>query len=47
MSSTHVSRSSRCWVGSAAAIALNADLAADDVSETVHAFNQGFTPCPI
>ena len=30
--------------GSAAAIALNADLIDDDVRDAVHAFNQGFTP---
>ena len=30
--------------GSAAAIALNADLTEDDVRDAVHAFNQGFAP---
>ena len=32
--------------GSAAAIALNADLVDDDVRNAVHDFNQGFTPDP-
>ena len=30
--------------GSAAAIAMNADLVDDDVRDAVHAFHQGFTP---